>query len=148
MSDILDTIKEDIKTAMKARDTAKLSTLRMVHSSIKNQAIDQQKELSDDEITKVLAKEVKKRRQSADAFAQGDRQEMADKELAEIAVIQKYLPPQLSDEEVAQIVDEVIEATGAESRSEMGKVMGQVIPRVKGRYDSSKVKDIVLDRLA
>jgi uncharacterized protein len=147
MSDILDTIKEDIKTAMKARDTETLSTLRMVHSSIKNQAIDLRRDLTDEEVIKVLAKEAKKRRQSADAFAKGDRQEMAEKELAEIEVIQKYLPPQLSDEEVEAIVEEVIEATGAQSRAEMGKVMGQVIPRVKGRYDTSKVKDIVLERL-
>ncbi len=147
MSDILDRIKEDIKTAMKARDTETLSTLRMVHSSIKNMAIDQRRELTDEDIIKVLAKEAKKRRQSAEAFEKGDRQEMADKEMAEMKLIQKYLPPQLSDEEVAAIVDEVIEATGASSRAEMGKVMGQVIPRVKGRYDTSKVKDIVLERL-
>ena len=147
MSEILESLKADIKTAMKARDTETLSTLRMVHSSIKNQAIDQRRELSDDEIIKVLAKEAKKRRQSAEAFEKGGRQEMAEKELQEIKVIQKYLPPQLSDDEVEAIVDEVIEATGAESRAEMGKVMGQVIPRVKGRYDTSKVKDIVLDKL-
>lgn len=147
MSDILEKLKEDIKTAMKARDTETLSTLRMVHSSIKNQAIDLQRDLSDDDVIKVLAKEAKKRRQSAQAFREGDRQELADKEMAELEVIQKYLPPQLDDDEVAAIVDDVIEKTGATSRRDMGKVMGQVIPQVKGRYDASKVKDIVLEKL-
>ena len=89
----------------------------------------------------------KKRRQSAEAFAEGGREELAEKERAEIELIKKYLPAQLSDDEVAQIVDEVIASTGAESRRDMGKVMGAVIPRIKGRYDASKVKDIVLDKL-
>lgn len=147
MSEILDRIKEDIKAAMRARDTEALSTLRMVHSSIKNKAIDSQRELSDDDVIQVLAKEAKKRRQSAEAFEEGDRPEMAEKERAEYELIHKYLPEPLSDEEVEGIIDEVIASTGAESRREMGKVMGAVIPRIKGRYDASKIKDIVLDKL-
>lgn len=148
MSETLDLLKEDIKTAMRARETEKLTTLRMLHSSIKNQGIELQRELTDEDVTKVLAKEVKKRRQSAEAFDEGDRPEMAAKERREIEWIQKYLPEPLTDEDVAKIVEEVIADTGAESRRDMGKVMGAVVPKIKGRYDASKVKDIVLDKLA
>ena len=147
MSDLLTAIKEDIKDAMRARDTERLSTLRMVHSSIKNRSIDQSEELSDDDVIAVLAKEAKKRRQSAQAYEDGNRPELAQKERNELEVIKGYLPEPLSDDDVAKIVDEIIADTGATSRREMGKVMGAVIPRIKGRYDASKVKDIVLEKL-
>lgn len=147
MSELLDRIKDDVKTAMKARDTERLSTLRMLHSSIKNRSIEIDGKLTDDDVIQVLAKESKKRRQSAEAYEKGDRPELAEKERAELEVIKEYLPEPLSDDEVADIVDEVIDDVGAESRREMGKVMGAVVPRIKGRYDASKVKDIVLDKL-
>lgn len=147
MPELLDRLKEDIKTAMKARDTETLTTMRMLHSSIKNQAIEVQRELTDEEIIEVLAKEAKKRRQSAQAYDDANRPELADKERAEIELIQNYLPKALTDAEVATIIDEVIAETGAESRRDMGKVMGPVVARTKGRYDASKIKDIVLRRL-
>ena len=148
MSELLDRIKEDIKVAMKARQMDKLSTLRMLHSSIKNKGIELQRDLTDEDVVAVLTKEAKKRRQSAEAFDDGDRPELADKERAELEWLQSYLPEPYTDEEVSHIIDEVIENTGASSRREMGKVMGAVIPQIKGRYDASKVKDIVLDKLA
>lgn len=148
MSELLDRIKEDIKVAMKARQMDKLSTLRMLHSSIKNKGIELQRDLNDEDVVAVLTKEAKKRRQSAEAFDDGDRPELADKERAELEWLQSYLPEPYTDEEVSHIIDEVIENTGASSRREMGKVMGAVIPQIKGRYDASKVKDIVLDKLA
>lgn len=148
MSQIIETLKEDIKTAMKARDREQLTTLRMLHSSLNNEAIELRRELEDEEAIEVLAREMKKRQQSAEAFEQGGRPELAEKERQEIETIQKYLPTPYTDEEVAAIVDEVIVKTGAQGRRDMGKVMGQVIPRVKGRYDASKIKDIVLDKLS
>ncbi len=147
MSELYDRIKDDIKSAMKAREMENLSTLRMLHSSLKNKAIDQQQELSDEDVIAVLTKEAKKRRQSAEAFDEGDRPELAQKERDELALLQTYLPEPFSDEEVSDIIDEVIEDTGASSRREMGKVMGAVIPQIKGRYDASKIKDIVLEKL-
>ena len=147
MSEKLEALKDDIKTAMKARETEKLTTLRMLLSSIKNHAIEVQRELTDEDITEVLAKEAKKRRQSAEAYDDAGREELAEKERREIEWIKEYLPAQLTDQEVEVIVDEVIAATGAESRRDMGKVMGQVVPKVKGRYDASKIKDIVLAKL-
>ncbi len=148
MSELLDRIKKDIKVAMKARETDKVSTLRMLHSSVKNRDIELDRELTDEDVVNVIVKEAKKRRQSAEAYDEGDRPELAEKERAELEMLQQYLPEPYTDEEVAQIVDEVIDDTGAETRRDMGKVMGAVIPRIKGRYDASKVKDIVLEKLA
>lgn len=147
MSELFDELKSDIKQSMKQRDTERLSTLRMLHSSIKNKAIDIDHELEDDDVVEVLAKEAKKRRESIDAYQRGDRPELADKERGELEVIQEYLPEPMTDEEAADLVDEVIEQTGASSRSDMGRVMGAVVPRIKGRYDAGKIKDIVLDKL-
>lgn len=147
MSELFEQLKDDIKTAMKQRDTERLSALRMLHSSIKNKAIDVDHELTDDDVVDVLAKEAKKRRESAEAYQKGDRPELAAKERRELEVIQQYLPEPLTDEEAEALVEEVIEDTGAESRRDMGKVMGAVVPRIKGRYDAAKIKDIVLDRL-
>ena len=148
MTELAQRMKEDLKTAMKARDTERVSTLRMVQSSIKNRDIELDRDLTDDDVIQILTKEAKKRRQSAEAYDEGDRPELAEKERRELAIIQQYLPEPLSDEEVAELIDDVIADTGAESRRDMGKVMGAVIPQIKGRYDASKVKDIVLDKLA
>ena len=147
MSELYDELKADIKDAMKARDTDRLATLRMLHSSIKNKSIDVGGDMSDDDVISVLAKEAKKRRESAEAFDDGDRPELAQKERDELAIIKDYLPEPLSDEEAAELVDQVIEQTGAEDRSDMGKVMGAVVPQIKGRYDATDIKDIVLDKL-
>lgn len=148
MSEKLDALKADIKTAMKARETEKLTTLRMLHSSLKNFAIDAQRDITDEDVSEVLAKEVKKRRQSAEAYDEAGRDELAQKERREIEWIQTYLPAQLTDAEVEAMIDEIITQTGAETRRDMGKVMGAVVPRVKGRYDASKIKDLVLSKLA
>ena len=147
MSQLFQRLKDDIKQAMKDRDTERLSTLRMVHSSLKNKAIDVGHDLDDEEVVEVLAKEAKKRRESVEAYEKGDRPELADKERAELAVIQEYLPEPMTNEEAAELVDEIIDQTGAESRREMGKVMGAIVPKIKGRYDAGKIKDIVLDKL-
>ncbi|RDV36667.1 GatB/YqeY domain-containing protein [Bradymonadaceae bacterium TMQ3] len=147
MSELFARIKDDVKTAMRARDTERLSTLRMLQSTIKNQEIDLKRPLTDDEITDVLATEIKKRRQSAEVYESGGRPELAEKELEEIKVLQDYLPAQLSDDEAATIVADAIAEVGAESRKDMGKVMGVVIPKLKGVYDTSKVKDLVLAKL-
>lgn len=147
MSQLFERIKEEIKNAMRARDTERLSTLRMLHAAVKNRDIDLDREITDDDILQVVTTEAKRRRQSAEAFDAGNRPDLADKERRELEILKEYLPEQLTDDEVDQIVDEVIAATGAESRREMGKVMGSVIPRIKGRYDASKIKDIVLAKL-
>ena len=141
-------LKSDMKEAMKASRKDELSTIRMLLSSLNNKKIEKGEDLEEDDVIEVLSKEAKQRRESIEAYREGGRNDLADKEEAELEVIERYLPEPLSDREVAEMVEEVIDQTGAESPSDMGRVMGQIMPRVKGRYEGSKVKDIVLGKLA
>ena len=147
-SSTVDEIKSDMKEAMKAGDKEEVSTLRMIISSLNNAEIDKGGDLDDEDVIDVLSKEAKQRRESIDAYREGGRDDRADKEERELELIQHYLPDQLSDEEAEQLVEEVIEETGAETKADMGRVMGQVMPEVKGRYEGSKIKEIVLEKLA
>jgi uncharacterized protein YqeY len=143
MSALKDRLRQDLTTAIKARDEVRSSTLRMVLTAITNAEVagNEARELSDDDIIGVLSTEAKKRREAAQAFADGDRPEMAEKERAEAAVIADYLPAQLSEEEIAELVRTAIEQTGAagEGMRAMGKVMGVVTPQTKGRADGAVV---------
>jgi len=143
MSTLKDRIRTDLTAAMKARDEVRSSTLRMVLAAITNAEVAGKvaKTLTDDEVVGVLSSEAKKRREAATAFEDGGRAEMAAKEAAEAAVITEYLPAQLSDGEVADIVSAAIEQTGAagEGMKAMGRVMGVVQPQVKGRADGAAV---------
>ena len=147
-----DRLRADLTTAMKARDEVRSSTLRMVLTAITNAEVSgkQARELSDDEIIGVLSSEAKKRREAAAAFAEGGRTEMAEKETAEAAVIADYLPEQLSDEEIADLVTSAIAQAGVreEGMKAMGKVMGMVQPQVKGRADGAAVAAEVRRQLA
>ncbi len=140
-------LKADMKAAMKAREKDRLQTIRGLISSLNNARIDKGGDLDEDDVIDVLSTEAKKRREAIDAYSEGGRDELAEKEATELEVIEDYLPEQLSDEEAEAIVDEVIEATGASSKADMGKVMGMVMPKIKGRYEGSKIKDIVLGKL-
>ncbi|GAA4363514.1 GatB/YqeY domain-containing protein [Nocardioides caricicola] len=143
MSALKDRLRADLTTAMKARDEVRSSTLRMVLTAITNAEVagKQARELSDDDIVGVLSTEAKKRREAATAFSEGGRAEMAAKETAEAAVIADYLPAQLSEEEIADLVTAAIAQVGAagEGMKAMGKVMGVVTPQVKGRADGGAV---------
>jgi uncharacterized protein YqeY len=146
-AETLQQMKADMKAAMKAREKVKLQTIRTLLSSLKNASIDKKGDLDEDDIISVLSTEAKKRREAMDAYSEGGREELAEQEETELRVIEEYLPPQMSDEEAEALVDEAIEKTGASSKADMGKVMGVVMPKVKGVYDGSKVKDIVLGKL-
>src|SRR4051812_41426238 len=139
MSSLKEQLRSDLTTAMKARDEVRSSTLRMVLTAITNAEVagKEARELSDEDVIGVLTSEAKKRREAATAFTDGGRQESADKERAEAAVIAGYLPEQLSEAEVADLVSAAIEQLGAagEGMRAMGKVMGVVQPQVKGRAD-------------
>ncbi len=137
----------DMKVAMKERDQLRLSTIRLVRSEIKNAEISKGEPLSDEEVTGVLARELKKRRESVVLFEQGGRPELAEKEGREADVIMGYLPEQLGDDEVRALVDEAIAETGATRIQEMGKVMGALMPKVKGRADGTVISSIVKERL-
>lgn len=143
MSELKDRLRADLTAAMKARDEVRSSTLRMVLSAVTNAEVagKQSKELSDDEVVGVLSTEAKKRREAAEAFDGAGRTEMATKERAEAAVIADYLPAQLSEAEITELVSAAIDRTGAagEGLRAMGKVMGTLQPQVKGRADGSLV---------
>jgi hypothetical protein len=143
MSKLLEQINQDLKQAMLKKEVEILSTLRMLIAAIRNKEItlrkDGEAELSDEQVLEVISSEVKKRRDSIEAYISGGRQELADKENSEIKILEKYLPEQMSDEELEKVVKEVI-ATGADN---FGKVMGQVMSRVKGKADGGKVGEMV-----
>jgi hypothetical protein len=143
MSALKDRLRSDLTGSIKARDELRSSTLRMVLAAITNAEVagKQARELSDDDIVGVLSTEAKKRREAASAFADAGRAELADKERAEAAVIADYLPEQLDEAAIAEIVTAAIQQTGAadEGMRAMGKVMGVVQPEVRGRADGAAV---------
>ena len=132
-------ITEDMKAAMRAADKERLSTIRMVQAAIKQREVDERIMLDDGQVIAVLEKMVKQRRESVVQFEQGGRADLADKERAEIALLQGYLPTQLSDAEIDGIIREAIAATGATSVKDMGKVMGAVKAKAAGRADMGAV---------
>jgi uncharacterized protein YqeY len=137
----------DLKEAMKARENVRVDTLRMVISALKNKKIDLRADLTHEDILAVLSAEAKKRREAFDAFTQGGRQELAEKEAAELVIIEGYLPKQLTEAEVRELVAQAKNKTGATTRKEMGKVMGVIVPQIKGRFDGSKAREIVTSML-
>jgi uncharacterized protein YqeY len=150
MSELKARLKSDLTTAMKARDKVRTGTLRMVLAAIANEetAGSAQRVLDDDEVTKVLVRETKKRREAAEAFEKGGRTEDAANERAESDIIAEYLPQQLTDEELAGLVDAAVAESGATGMKEMGRVMKVLNPKVAGRAEGSRVAAEVKKRLA
>lgn len=142
-------LNEDMKQAMRDKEAGKLrlSVIRMVRASIKNVEIDRKKELGDEEVLDVLAKEVKMRRDSLEEFKKGNRPDLVAGLEQEIDILMGYLPQQLSDEEVRALVAEAVAQTGASGPKEMGKVMAALMPKVKGRADGKTVNAMVKDAL-
>ena len=141
-------LNEDIKVAMKAREQDKLAALRLMLSEVKRKEVDERITLDDAGVVAVVEKMIKQRRESIAQFEKAARQELADKEKAEIAVLEAYLPKQLSQAEVEAVVAEAIAATGAKGAADMGKVMGVVKPKLAGRADMGKVSGLVKAKLA
>ncbi|MDX8392470.1 MAG: GatB/YqeY domain-containing protein [Mariprofundaceae bacterium] len=141
-------ITEDMKTAMRGKDKAVLSALRMLKSALKDKQIEVRHELSDEEVQAVLGKLVKQRRDAAKQFTDAGRDDLASGELAEAELYSAYLPAQLSDEEVAVILNKVLTETGASSMKDMGRVMGAITAQTKGRADMGKVSALVKAHLA
>jgi len=132
-------ITEDMKAAMRASEKERLSTIRMVQAAIKQREVDERITLDDAQVIAVLEKMVKQRKESITQFEQGGRSDLADKEKAEIALLQAYLPAQLSEAEVDALIKEAIATTGAASVKDMGKVMGIVKAKAAGRADMGAV---------
>jgi uncharacterized protein YqeY len=133
---------------MRSGDALRRDVLRMTQNSVYNVEKRDRRTLSEDEYAAVLAKEVKTRRESVDAFRKGAREDLAAKEEAEIAILSEYLPQQLADDEIAALVDEAVAATGAASARDMGKVMGWLSPKTRGRADGKRVSELVAKALA
>ncbi|WP_370890930.1 GatB/YqeY domain-containing protein [Janibacter sp. GXQ6167] len=150
MTDTLkETVQHDLHTAMRARDQVRAGTLRMVLTAITNEEVagSTHRDLSDADVLKVIAKEGKKRKEAASAYRDADRPELAEKEEAELAVIEGYLPAQLDDAELARIVDGAVESLGATSMAQMGAVMKAVQTEVAGRADGGAIAALVKARL-
>jgi hypothetical protein len=142
MAKLTEQVRADLTEAMKAKDAEKLSTLRMLQSALKYQQIDAGHELSDDEALSVIRKAVKQRQDSIEQYEKGNRPELAAKERSEMTMLQAYLPPELSEEEIESGVKEIIANTGAASKKDMGKVMKEATARYKGRVDGKKIQEI------
>ncbi len=140
-------ITEDMKSAMKAGDKDRLKVVRLILAAIKQVEVDKRIELDDAAVLAVLTRMVKQRRDSVEQFEKGKREDLAKIERDEIVVLEHYLPEQLSAEELAAMVDEVIQATGAEGIRDMGKVMGQIKAKAAGRADMGAVSATVKERL-
>jgi uncharacterized protein YqeY len=144
-----DQINADLTAAMKAKEPERLSVLRMMKAAVKNREIDARQELEDAGVIQVLSGLIKQRKDSIDQFRRGGRNDLADKEAAEILVIERYLPAGVSAEEIATVVDDVVRATGASSPKDMGAVMKQCMARLAGkRVDGAQVSAAVKQRLA
>ena len=143
-----DQILNDQKAAMKGGDKPRLATIRLIMAAIKQQEVDSRKDVSDEDVIAILTRMVKQRRDSVDQYTKAGRKDLADQETAEIAIIDEYLPEQLSDEEVASVIDEIISATGAAGPQDMGKVMGQLKGKLQGRADMGAASAIVRQKLA
>ena len=144
---IKDQINADLKQAMKDKDTAKRDALRGLTAAFRQVEVDKQKDLSEDEIVAILQKEAKSRNETIDAFTEGGRPDDAEQERIELGIIESYLPAQLSREELETIIEDAIAKTGASSPQDMGKIMGVVMPQVKGRADGKVINEIVREKL-
>jgi uncharacterized protein YqeY len=144
-----DKISEDLMSAMKSKEAARLSVLRMMKAAVRNKEIDTRQELEDAQVVQVLLTLIKQRKDSIEQFTKGGRLDLADKESAEIIVIQEYLPSAVTDEEIGTAIEAIIAETGATSIKDMGKVMKACMARFSGRpVDGGKVSELVKTKLA
>ena len=141
-------IQGDVKAAMKAKDKSRLATLRLVTAAIKQKEVDERIELDDPQVLAILEKMIKQRRDSIAQYEQAGRSELAAQELSEIEIILGYMPEGLSDNEIATMVDTAISDSGASSMKDMGKVMGQLKPKIQGRADMGQVSALVKQKLS
>jgi uncharacterized protein YqeY len=143
-----DRLSEDLKHAMKARDQLRMDTIRMIKAALFNKEIELNKALDESETNKVLTTMVKQRKESADQYRTANRSELAEKELKEIVIVESYLPQALSPEEVARLIDAVVQETGATTAKDMGKVMKAVMARLAGQsVDGKLISELVRIRL-
>ncbi|WKB36903.1 GatB/YqeY domain-containing protein [Terrilactibacillus sp. S3-3] len=144
---LVDRLNQDMKQAMKAKDKVRLSVIRMIKTSLQNESIKHGKELSEDEALTVLTRELKQRKDSLQEFERAGRQVIIDSVQEEIAIVNSYMPEQLSADELQTLIDETISEVGAKTKADMGKVMKAIMPKVKGRADGSQISHLVQSQL-
>ena len=140
-------ILEDLKSAMKAQDKLKLSVIRMVESSIQMEELNKKRELTDEEVIDVISKQIKTRKDSINEFTKGGREDLVESTSKEIDILSAYLPEQLTEEEINDIIDKVFLEVKPESSKDMGKVMKAITPLVKGKADMGALSSIIKNRL-
>jgi uncharacterized protein YqeY len=140
-------LQQEMREALKAGEKLRLGALRMLAASVKNREVELGHELSDEEVVEVATREVKRRKEAAEAFDGGGRPELAEKERQEQAVLETYLPAQLSEDEVNALIEEAVSATGSSGPGDLGKVMGYVMGKARGRIEGGTVNRLVRDRL-
>jgi uncharacterized protein YqeY len=144
---LIDDVQQAMFAAMKAREARETAALRLALSALKSAAIDARHDLSDDEAVAVLQREARKRREAEQVYRDADRPERADQEAYERSVLERFLPAGLGPAELARLVDQAVAASGASGPRELGKVMGRLMPQVKGRADGNEVRRLVPERL-
>ncbi len=148
MSELQQRINDDVKTAMRNKDKERLGVLRLITAAFKQKEVDERIELDDTMVLAIMNKMTKQIRDSIDQFEKAGRDDLAAKEAFELKIIQEYLPAQLTEDEIGQIIAECVKASGAESAKDMGKVMGLLKPRIQGRADMGKVSGLVKQQLS
>lgn len=138
---------EEMKEAMKAKDKGRLSAIRMVRAAIRDKEIEKRNELDDGAVLEVIANQIKKRKDAIELAQQAGRDDLVESETAEVEVLEAYLPAQLTETEIEELAVQVIEEIGATSMRDMGKVMGKLIPQVRGQADNALVSQIVRNKL-
>ena len=146
-SELLDQLLGDIKTAMKSKEKDKLSALRFLHAEIKNVEINERRDLTDDDVLTVIGRLMKQRQEAIEQFEKGGRDDLVAQEQFQLDVYRVYQPEQLSEDEIAELVEQAIAATGASSKKDMGNVMKVIMPQVKGRAEGKVVNAIVGQKL-
>ena len=148
MSAIKQRINDDVKTAMRSKDKERLGVLRMITAAFKQKEVDERIELDDTQVLSILDKMTRQHRDSIQQFEEAKRNDLADKEKMELAIVQEFLPAQLTNDEISQMVSDAITQTGAEFAKDMGKVMGVLKPQLQGRADMGKVSGLVKQQLS
>lgn len=140
-------LNEDMKQAMRAKDKNRLSAIRMVRGAVRDKEINSKAELDDDGVLEVIASQIKKRKDALEQLRQSNRDALVEAEIEQIDILQKFLPAQLSEAEIEAVVTDAIEELGATSMRDMGKVMGKLVPQLRGKADNSVISQIVRQKL-
>ncbi|HPM28019.1 MAG TPA: GatB/YqeY domain-containing protein [bacterium] len=144
---IIETIDQDLRNAMRNRETKSVTTLRSVKASLQNATIENRGDLKDEQIINVLQREIKKRKEAAELYKRSKREDHVEQELEEIKIIEKYLPEQMSNEELAQLIEQAAQETGANSPSDIGRVISLVVSRAGGKADGGRIANAVRAKL-